>query len=1054
MWLRLALNLISIACIFSACSSPDRQAADKLNSLSYAYHYRNIDSTEHYARLAYAAADGYHDACAEALNNLAFVSLVRMQYDLAEAQLDSVAQLTDNQLELLVANVQQMRLCQRRSRNREFYDYREQALRSLSRINEERDWLTMKQLARLRYAESELAIVTSTYYYYVGLEELSSQEMQLIGPDVELDTAQWMNYLYNIGAGGIITQDGPAQVEQQEFECLMHCYQLATEFHSPYFLANSLEGLAEHLMGEESCNRLSANNPMAIETLRATAVELEQLPISLAERALHLFQQFGDVYQIAGAYRTLASCYRERGEYEKALNYLELSLADTVIHQAPDLVASIREQLSVAFAAVNEKALSDYHRNIYLDLQEQTRQDRLLEARAGQLDNAVERLNILLLAIVFMLILLLASLRLFFIYYKKRIQRQEELDEIESLREETEEQLFIEKQKRQKSEQRNLEQRAKISMVNGIMPLIDRMLHDVRGLEKNKDQREERLQYVQELTEQINSQNDVLTHWIQLRQGELSLHIETFDLQPLFDLIAKSHRSFELSGLQLQVDPTNARVKADRVLTIFMLNTLADNARKFTPEGGFVHLSASEETDFVEISVSDTGMGIDEKELQHIFEHKLSGGHGFGLLNCKGIIEKYKKTSQLFSVCLLSAESKKGQGSRFFFRLPKGITRVLLLLFLGTTQLFANHHLLQQADNFADSTYYSNVNGTYAKTLDYADSCIHYLNQYYRELSPRGRDTLQLLNTSSTVICEVQWLHRQLPLNYNILLVLRNECAIAALALHEWDLYHYNNRIYTTLFKELSADLTLDEYCRRMQQLKSNRTVAIVLLVLTFIALLVAVIFQIVHILGRRADRQQQKQESLDMLTDELHRVELEEARLHVSNQVLENCLSTLKHETMYYPSRIQNLINSGDISALNEVISYYRELYGILSEQAGREVQGIQFVMRPLEHDILGNANLIDELFDILRKQAQTKQLFIHYECKDDSYVICKVNLEGVFNVSFHPTIGNIPYLLCRQIVREHGEATGRHACGMMAEQTESGTMITITLPRAKRKV
>ena len=50
MWLRLALNSLAALLLFSACSSPDRQAVDKLNSLSYAYHYRNLDSTEYYAR--------------------------------------------------------------------------------------------------------------------------------------------------------------------------------------------------------------------------------------------------------------------------------------------------------------------------------------------------------------------------------------------------------------------------------------------------------------------------------------------------------------------------------------------------------------------------------------------------------------------------------------------------------------------------------------------------------------------------------------------------------------------------------------------------------------------------------------------------------------------------------------------------------------------------------------------------------------------------------------------------------------------------------------------
>jgi hypothetical protein len=57
--------------LLSACSHPDRQVVDKLNGQSYAYHYRNIDSTEALAHRAYELAGSYDAGRAEALNNLA-----------------------------------------------------------------------------------------------------------------------------------------------------------------------------------------------------------------------------------------------------------------------------------------------------------------------------------------------------------------------------------------------------------------------------------------------------------------------------------------------------------------------------------------------------------------------------------------------------------------------------------------------------------------------------------------------------------------------------------------------------------------------------------------------------------------------------------------------------------------------------------------------------------------------------------------------------------------------------------------------------------------------
>ena len=225
-------------------------------------------------------------------------------------------------------------------------------------------------------------------------------------------------------------------------------------------------------------------------------------------------------------------------------------------------------------------------------------------------------------------------------------------------------------------------------MAMGILPLIDRIRHEVEKVSEHGDNTE-RLDYIRELTDNINQQNELLTQWIQLRQGELSMHVESFSLQALFDILARSKTSFQMKGVDLNVQPTDSTVKADRVLTLFMLNTLADNARKFTPDGGHVDISAAEGDNYVEVSVADTGCGMNADQLAHVFDHKVQQGHGFGLMNCKGIIEKYRKTSQLFSVCTLQAESEEGRGSRFFFRLPKGVVRTLLLL-LSTFLLLLN----------------------------------------------------------------------------------------------------------------------------------------------------------------------------------------------------------------------------------------------------------------------------------------------------------------------------------------------------------------------------
>ena len=1086
MWLRHALKLLGILVFFSACSPADRQTADKLNSFSYAYHYSSLDSTEYYAQQAFSVSAHDADGRAEALNNLAFVRIAQMRYDEAAQLLQQIPVLTGNQIELLVSYIQQMRLCQRTSRNRAFYDYRELALSALRRIDEERDALNERQKARLTYAESEMAIVTSTYYYYVGLERQAVHALDVMPADLESDTAQYLNYLYNVGAGGIITQGTQQEINQAEFDYLMRCFLLSQQTGLSYFTANSLEALAEHLMVDEYREQLVSDNLPAMKflsepaTMSDTAIPgdgtYDSLAVSLAQTSLRLFTDFGDVYQIAGAHRTLASCFLALHDYERALQHLHLALSDTIINQAPDLVASIHEQLSVAYAAVDDKQHSDEHRNIYLDLQEQTRQDRSLEARAGQLEQASRQLSILIWAVVAVILLLMALLAYFYLRHRRRRTSRED-EEMQQQEDELNEQLMMARLRVEKGERLALEQRARVSLVNGITPLIDRIIHEVGRLQQ--DGAPERLEYISELTDNISQQTQLLTNWIQLRQGELSIHVETFAVQPLFDIVAMGRRSFAMKGITLTVEPTEVRVKADKVLTLFMLNTLADNARKFTPKGGTVSIRATEGDDYVELSVSDTGIGMTPDELEHVFDRKVivdektqnaslksQVSHGFGLLNCKGIIEKYRKLSKIFSVCHIAAESHEGQGSRFFFRLPKGVARavVTLMAFVGLgTTAWANsaEGHLSAASAYADSAFISNVDGTYWRTLSMADSCRRHLNAYYRQQHPSGKDTLCMLGDVSLTPPEIIWLHDSIRLNYGVLLTIRNESAVAALALHQWQLYHYNNRIYTQLFKELSADATLDDYCRKMQQSQANKQVAIILLVVLFLSVLAAVAWQVMAAWGRAAQRRQQQQEQLEMTTDEIARCRQEEEALHVSNAVLDNCLSALKHETMYYPSRIRQLIDGSQAEALPEVVAYYRELYGILSQQATRQTEHARLHLQRLDHGILGDKVLVDYLFDLLRKQSGQKKLqFTSDASSDGRYMVCTVPMPALHlderqaATLFTPAcVENIPYLLCRQIVRDHGEATNRRGCAIRAEVNSKGeTVIVVTLPRVVR--
>ena len=152
-----------------------------------------------------------------------------------------------------------------------------------------------------------------------------------------------------------------------------------------------------------------------------------------------------------------------------------------------------------------------------------------------------------------------------------------------------------------------------------------------------------------------------------MRRGDFSLHIENFTLAELFEIIKQGAQTFELKGIEFDVKSSYAVVKADKALTLFMINTLADNASKFTPIGGSVTIEAVEADNFVEIAVSDTGVGIAAQDLDRVKEkfykaNKQVRGSGIGLAVADEIIKQHNG--------LLFIESDEGVGTKVVIVLP------------------------------------------------------------------------------------------------------------------------------------------------------------------------------------------------------------------------------------------------------------------------------------------------------------------------------------------------------------------------------------------------
>jgi signal transduction histidine kinase len=147
------------------------------------------------------------------------------------------------------------------------------------------------------------------------------------------------------------------------------------------------------------------------------------------------------------------------------------------------------------------------------------------------------------------------------------------------------------------------------------------------------------------------------------------IRFESFSMAELVqDVVQKFQLRAEQCGVSLKagVRPDLPLVSGDIALMERVLENLIDNAIRHTPAGGAVSVSLSPENGRFAVQVADTGHGISEEHLPHIFDRfyrasDTKGGAGLGLAIAKRILELHGTT--------LSADSAVGVGTTFVFEL-------------------------------------------------------------------------------------------------------------------------------------------------------------------------------------------------------------------------------------------------------------------------------------------------------------------------------------------------------------------------------------------------
>lgn len=165
-----------------------------------------------------------------------------------------------------------------------------------------------------------------------------------------------------------------------------------------------------------------------------------------------------------------------------------------------------------------------------------------------------------------------------------------------------------------------------------------------------------------------------LLTWAQIQNGTIPFNPQPYNLFTIVDnninlVLAKaSDKKLNIRNLL----PAELISEFDTYMVDAVIRNLLSNAIKFTNDGGTIVISGSKKSNLIEIAISDTGIGMSQKNQEHLFridvKHKTKEGtngekgSGLGLILCKEFIEKHGGK--------VSIESEIGKGTKFIFTLP------------------------------------------------------------------------------------------------------------------------------------------------------------------------------------------------------------------------------------------------------------------------------------------------------------------------------------------------------------------------------------------------
>lgn len=183
-------------------------------------------------------------------------------------------------------------------------------------------------------------------------------------------------------------------------------------------------------------------------------------------------------------------------------------------------------------------------------------------------------------------------------------------------------------------------------------------------------------EFMSDIAEEIERENKIINDLLSLVKMDKAageLNISVVNINELLEMILKRLRPIaEKQNIELVLEsfrPVSAEV--DEVKLSLALNNLVENAIKYNKKDGWVHVSLNADHKYFFVRVEDSGVGIPEEYLEHIYERffrvdkshsREIGGTGLGLAITRNAVLKHRGA--------IKAHSKEGEGTVFTVRIP------------------------------------------------------------------------------------------------------------------------------------------------------------------------------------------------------------------------------------------------------------------------------------------------------------------------------------------------------------------------------------------------